>query len=188
MSFSEEGFERHKFTADAVMRLAEQGFFDNGPRVELLEGDLVDVSPQGPIHSTLVAMLHALLGEAYGPGYFARSHSPVVGTLDSIPEPDVAIVMGGQREFMHKLPGPDYTLLVVEVAHSSLPYDRKKARVYAKAGYAMYWLIDVQACRLEVYTDPSESGAYGNTQIFREDETVSLPGSAAKVKVAALLP
>ena len=101
---------------------------------------------------------------------------------------DVAVVRGHPRDFLSRLPAPADVVLVVEVAHSSLVMDRRKAGVYAKAGYDTYWLVDVEARRLEVRNGLTADGLYTKTEIFSDDAEVALPSTSALVRVADLLP
>jgi len=187
MSFAEPAFERHRFTADEVMEMAEVGAFARR-NVELLEGDLITVSPQGPIHSTSTVLLHRALEDAYGRAHHVRDHSPVRGTVDSIPEPDLAVVRGDPRNFFARLPGPTDVSLVIEIAFTTLAVDRHKARIYARAGYAAYWLVDVQGRRVEVYTKPTDDGVFAKTEIVPAETHLPLPGLQTTLCVHTYLP
>jgi hypothetical protein len=79
-------YPRRRFTADEVMRMVETGVLHDDERVELIQGELIVVRPQGPVHSSLVSLLRDALHTAYGGGHHLRDHSPVIGTVDSIPE------------------------------------------------------------------------------------------------------
>ncbi len=188
MVSSAQGYDTRRFTADEVMRMVDAGVLSPDERVELIEGELVVVTPQGPVHSTLTVLIHAVLQRAYGGGFHVRDHSPVAGTVDSIPEPDVAVVRGDARSFLAALPGPADVILVVEVAHTSLAMDRRKASVYASAGYETYWLLDVESRRLEVRVGRTADGLFTKTEIFADDAEVILPGTSSAVRIADLLP
>ncbi len=187
MNLVAETYARRRFTADEVMRMVETGVLREDERVELLEGELVVVTPQGPIHSNLTAKIHRCLEGAYGAGHYLRDHSPVAGTNDSIPEPDVAVVRGDLQSFFARLPGPADVPLVVEVSQSTTGIDRRKADIYAQAGYSAYWLIDVDARRVEVRTAPRD-GVYTKTEIVGSDGGVALPGVGTVLPVTELLP
>jgi Uma2 family endonuclease len=179
---------RRRFTADEVLRMVELGLLQDGPNVELLEGELVVVDAQGPVHSSLTVDLRRALERAYGDDHHVRDHSSVRAGPDSLPEPDIAVVRGPPRAYRKRLPGPKDIVLVVEVSHSSLRRDRRKADIYAAAGYAAYWLVDVDARRLELRTKPQKDGVYAKVEILDEDATVTAPGTKASLRVAALLP
>ena len=124
-------------------------------RLELLEGQLVTMSPVGPPHSSAVQrltelMLPALLGRAR-----VFSQSPFAALDSSEPEPDVAIVPLGDYHEEH----PSQAYLIIEVAESSLGRDRgQKQRIYARAGVPEYWVVDVEGRCIEVYVEPDFEG------------------------------
>jgi Uma2 family endonuclease len=135
-------------------RLVALGAFAD-ERIELLEGQLVPMSPIGPTHSSAVQklvelLLPKLLGRA---SVFVQSP---FGALDSSePEPDVAVVPFGDYHLEH----PTRAHLIVEVAESSLKRDRGvKQRIYARAGVPEYWIVNVEGRCFEVHTDPSADG------------------------------
>ena len=94
MELATKSYQRRRFTADEVMRMVETGVLYHGERVELIAGELLVMNPQGATHSSLTVHLHRVLQRAYGSAHHVRDHSPVVGTTDSIPEPDLAVVPG----------------------------------------------------------------------------------------------
>lgn len=178
---------RRTFTADEVWRMVEAGVLRPDEHVELIQGELVVVTPKGPSHSSLTTVLHRRLEATFGASFHVRDHSPVEGTVDSIPEPDVAVVRGDPRGFLDRLPGPNDVPLVVEVAHTTLTYDRRKTDVYAAAGYACCWIVDVKGRRVEV-RDGLRDGVYTRTAIVGDDGALAVPGSTETVPVVDLLP
>jgi len=113
---------------------------------------------------------------------------------DSQPEPDFTIARGDARAYLHRHPTVADVILVIEVAHSSLLRDqREKTRIYARAGVAVYWIINLVDRRVEVYTQPSgatAAPAYGNVQTFLPSDTISLvlDGNTLAIPVNELLP
>jgi Uma2 family endonuclease len=108
----------------------------------------------------------------------------------SEPEPDVSVIRGSIRDYENRHPGPGDVALVVEVTRTTAAKDRKLARVYAASGIPAYWIVNVPARRLEVYSGPS-GGAYSDRRVLAETETadVVLDGQAVgTVAVADLLP
>jgi Uma2 family endonuclease len=137
-------------------RMVELGMFED-ERLELLRGVLVTMSPQGEPHSTMTAWLAQSLSIALGLAYDVRSHSPLAATDDSEPEPDVSVSKRVQGTYYH----PTTALLVIEVSDSSLRKDRKiKTAIYAEAGCAEYWIVDISGDELvvEVHRDPTPTG------------------------------
>ena len=173
--------------------MIKHGLFDR-QHVELIEGYIIDMSPMGSEHATAVALTATALEHAFGPGYFVRWQMPFgVGEI-SEPEPDVAVVTGGIRDYTAE--HPRSAVLLVEVADSSLSYDRmEKASLYAKAGVLDYWILNLIDQQLEVYRHPvldSEAPygfGYADRAVFTAAERVTplaLPSST--IVVADLLP
>lgn len=177
---------RRKFTADEVYRMLDAGILEEGPGLELLEGDLVVMSPQGPPHAGFAELVRERLLQALGPGHNARTHAPVDAGPYSQPEPDVALVRGRAEDYLSRHPTAADTLLVVEVARSSLPRDRRKARIYAQAGFPEYWLFDVEARTVDVHRDPDGVGAYRNVRTATSGDRLAISGSIAELDLAAL--
>jgi Uma2 family endonuclease len=176
------------FTVDEVMRMLEVGILDEDEPVELLEGELVLMSPQDPKHANRAKQISRLLERLYGSGFDARCHSPLQIEGDSLPEPDVAVVRGDGLTFEDRHPEGKDALLVVEITSSSHGRDRRKAQLYARAGVPTYWLLDLPNRRLEVRTDPRPDGEYALTRLLGEAERVAVPETGEEIAVAELLP
>jgi len=146
---------RRKFTREDYYRLAELGVLREDERVELIEGEILQMAPIGPEHVAATHSLYDRLRRVFGKGYVVRMQSPL-SLGDSEPQPDLAVVAGSPSDFQHA--HPTHAVLVIEVAQSSLPYDREvKSSLYARAGIPDYWVLDLENRRLEVYRDPVES-------------------------------
>ena len=151
-------------------RLVEDGFFDEDEKIELLDGVIVQMTPQGIGHAAAIERLTQVLVLALVPRARVRVQLPYAASDVSEPEPDVAVVPPGDPERSH----PDRSLLLVEVAESSLAKDRRvKTRIYAAAGVPEYWIVDVAGRTIEVRTDPAE-GSYRRVRIARPGETIRL--------------
>jgi Uma2 family endonuclease len=143
-------------------RLIDLGAFGPDDRVELLGGQLVVREPQGRPHSTAIRLVAQTLRAAFGPGWSIEAQLPVSLDEESEPEPDVTVVAGAPRDYLQA--HPSRPGLVVEVALSSLALDRgEKASLYARAGLADYWIVNLVDNMLEVYRDPvaSPDSPYG---------------------------
>jgi Uma2 family endonuclease len=181
---------RH-FTVSEYLRLADVGVIGPSERVELIDGQIVAMTPQGPVHSALVAGIVARLNEIFPRDAFCvRPQSTLVLGEDEAPEPDVAVVAGPCEEHQAELPRS--ALLVVEVSESSLGFDRgRKADIYARAGVPEYWVVDVKGASVEVRRDPGPAG-YAATRVVRGDDAIlplALEGrSAVPLRAANLLP
>ena len=179
---------RRRFKADEILALVDAGVLSEDDPVELISGDLIVVSPQGPQHRTIIVELSERLRRAYAEDVHVQTHVPLAAAVDSLPEPDLAVVVGRPRDYMDRHPGGDETILVVEVAVTSHEIDRAKAVVYATAGVPEYWLIDLPGRCVEVYRHPREDGAYGMTSVLSDSEEIAVPGADVCWAVMDLLP
>jgi Uma2 family endonuclease len=146
------GVRQRLWTKQEYYRLGELGFF-HGQRVELIEGKLMVLSPQNAPHAGGVMKALAALQAAFATGYLVRPQLPIDLGQTSEPEPDLAVVAGNVEQFLQA--HPTSAVLIVEVADSSLSYDRnRKASLYARAGIADYWIVNLVDNQVEVYRDP----------------------------------
>jgi Uma2 family endonuclease len=149
---------RHKvWTRDTYYRIADSGAFE-GERVELIEGEVVYLSPQNYEHASTIGRMNAPLVLAFSPAYVVRVQLPLdLGNL-SQPEPDFAVVLREENE--RSQPHPSRAVLLIEVSDSSLPFDRgDKASVYAKAGFPELWIVNLVDRQVEVFRDPGPDPA-----------------------------
>ena len=153
---------RRRWKRDEYDWLVELGVFDGEP-LELLGGELVVAEPQYPYHSSGIGVVEYALRAALPPGWVTRTQAPVSLDDESEPEPDLAVVAGHPRDYRHEHPARP--ALVVEVAESSLAFDRKrKGSLYARAGIADYWIVNLVDRVLEIYREPAPDAAafYGS--------------------------
>ena len=178
---------RHRFSRAEYERMVGAGVFEPETRLELLEGEIVEMAPQKSRHATGVRLVEEALRRAFGEGFDVRTQLPLAIDDASEPEPDVAVVRGAPRDYRDA--HPTTALLVVEVADTTLGYDRvRKLRAYARAGIPEYWVLDVEGEALEVYRAPSAEG-YGARNILKTGESVTpLAAPDPPVAVADLLP
>jgi Uma2 family endonuclease len=164
---------RH-FTRAEYYRMAEIGLFD-GQRVELIQGEIVTMSPQNNPHALAVAIINGWLVRTLGEQFTVRCQLPLVASDDTEPEPDFSVVAGtaeSQREH------PTGALVVIEVADSSLAHDRRKADIYASRGVPDYWILNLRERKLEVYRSPEPFGdspfghRYASRVILASDQSI----------------
>ena len=165
-------------------RMAQLGFFQH-ERVELIRGTVVAMSPIGPPHSSVVDRLTRLLVRALDPRALVRIQQPFLANDESEPEPDVAVVPDGIYAEAH----PDHAFLIIEVAESSLDYDREtKGPLYAASGVGEYWIVDVAARAIEVYSCPV-NGRYRSLRTIDREGSVAIDAFAdVTIKVSTLFP
>jgi len=151
-------------------RLVEDGFFDEDEKIELLEGVIVQMTPQGLGHAASIEELTHLLVLALNTRARVRVQLPFAASAISEPEPDLAVVPPSEPRRSH----PERAFLLIEVADSSLNKDRRvKTRIYATAGVPEYWVVDVSGRSIEVRTDPGE-GSYRQVRVARPGESIRL--------------
>jgi Uma2 family endonuclease len=166
------------FTRAEYDRLVALGFF-RGERLELMHGRLLRMPPIGPPHATAVTRLAELLLPALLGRATVRIQQPFCAHDDSEPEPDIAVVPRGDYSAGH----PDRALLVVEVAESSLAYDRDTKRaLYAASNVSEYWVVDLASRTVEIFTDPRDD-AYAGSRVLAAGERIT-PGAFPDVAVA----
>jgi len=164
---------RHRLTRRDYYRLAEVGILKRDDRVELLEGQLIDMSPIGPRHAIVTENLTELLVTEFAGRAGIRCQLPVVLDDGSEPQPDLALVRRPWRGYPHTHPGPDDIFLLIEVADSSLAFDKGvKLELYARAGIPEVWIVDLTTDRVLVHRSPA-GGSYGSA------ERVEAPGVLA---------
>jgi Uma2 family endonuclease len=189
-----EGVRTRRWTRAEYDRLIRIGAFQPGEPVELLGGELVVSEPQSSAHYTAVGLVETALRSALGAGWLIRPQGPVALDDESEPEPDVALVRGGWRDYSDE--HPTRPALVVEVAASSLPIDRGyKGSLYARAGVRDYWILNLIDRALEVYREPVADTAaafgwrYAAVDRFGPDAAVApLAAPDARIRVSDLLP
>lgn len=160
--------EAHRFDADVYGRIVESGALDD-QRVELIDGQIVDMSLQLPRHAGAIERLTGLLG---GGAATLRIQLPLHVAGDSVSEPDIALTKDESSRDRH----PTSALFVAEVAVSSHVLDRgRKAELYAAAGVPVYWVVDVPGARVEVHGRPQPTGGYAAVRVYRGDEELPVP-------------
>lgn len=170
---------RHRVTVEEFHRMAELGVFGNEPRVELLEGVIVDQMTKNLPHVHATDLIQYLLIRLVPPGYFFSMGNPVtIAERDSEPEPDAMIVRGNLNDFKGRRRTPQDAALIIEISDTSYSFDRfQKSKIYATARVPVYWLLDLNRRRLEVHTDPIGEGTesvYRVTQLYLEAEDLPL--------------
>ncbi|MGE3808289.1 MAG: Uma2 family endonuclease [Gemmataceae bacterium] len=165
------------FSVDEYHRLIHIGLLTEDDPVELLEGWIVPKMPRNELHDVALDLVQEPLRARLPAGYRLRVQSAIT-TLDSEPEPDFAIVPGPATRFLAHHPLPAEIELLVEVSDSTLNRDRTdKGRLYARAGIAVYWIVNLVDRQIEVYTDPTGPDpvpAYRIRQEFGINDSVPL--------------
>jgi len=183
-----------RWSREEYDRMIDAGIFAPSERVELIAGEIIAMSPQKSGHATAVRLSEEALRADFGIGYYVRVQMPIALDPYSEPEPDVAVVPGSARDYRDA--HPTTALLIVEVADSSLTFDREqKGSLYARAGIADYWIMNLPEGRLEVYRDPVPmpqtryGWGYQTVRQYAIEDLVSpLAAPQAHIAIVDLLP
>jgi hypothetical protein len=168
---------------DEYENLVRQGRITENDRCELIHGVITDKMGIGDLHAACVKRLNGLFSNGAAKRYIVSIQDPIQFT-DSVPEPDCALLTYREDYYQHAKPRAADALLIVEVADSSLDFDRDvKGPMYSKAGIADFWIVNLIDDCIEVYRQPRANGTYVEPQIARRGESivaVALP----EIKVA----
>jgi len=163
-----------KFSVDEYHRLGEVGVLTTDDRVELLEGWILQKMTHNPPHGASVDHLRDVLADLLPDGWRVRAQLPVT-TADSEPEPDLVVVRGPASRYVSRHPSAEDAALIVEIADTSLERDREvKGPIYSRAGFPVYWIVNLVERRVEVYSDPSPTGGYHSRRDGSIGDHVSL--------------
>lgn len=169
---------RRRFTVEEFHRMVEAGVLGEDDRIELLDGEIVEMTPIGPRHAGGVNRLTRLFGARLRERVVVGVQNPVVLGPYWEPQPDLALLKARDDFYAHAHPGPEDVLLIVEVEETSLDVDRRvKVPAYARAGVAETWLLNLADDRLEVFRDPAPEGYRDVRRLGRGDRValVALP-------------
>ncbi len=162
------------FTVSEYYRMAEAGIIQPGERVELIEGRILEMSPKGTAHSTSTTLAARYFIVHLGDRAIVRIQEPVHISDRSEPEPDVVLARPLENKYADHHPAPDEILLILEIADTSLRYDRDvKSLLFAQAGIIQYCILNLNSKELEDYRNPDSEG-YRSKQTYKTDEQFSL--------------
>lgn len=194
---------RHLISVEAFHRMGETGILGPEDRVELIEGEIIDMSPIGVLHAAIVARLASPFSLRLGATAVVWCQNPL--RLDDVsePEPDISILRPRADFYTASLPGPSDVLLVIEVADTSLAYDLgTKVPLYARHGIPKVWVIDAATRQIRVFRGPfgggdasrsggngySEEGGVEPHEAAASAHVVDDAGNRVAVELARLLP
>ena len=163
---------RRQFTVIEYQRMAQSGILHEDDRLELIDGEILQMSPIGSRHIACVNRLMGNITSQVGQQVIVSVQNPIQLSDYSEPQPDLALLRAQADFYADALPTAQDTLLVIEVADTSLEYDRDvKIPRYAQANIPEVWLVNVKAERVTVYTQPTEQG-YQRMQHFQAKEVI----------------
>lgn len=178
-------FQKHTFTVAEYHRMAEVGLLSEDSRVELIEGEIIEMSPIGSTHSGTVNRSTRFFNRTLGELVIVSVQNPVRIDDFSEPQPDIALLRPRKDYYSRSHPTPEDVLVVIEVADTSAHYDRNiKLPLYARAGIAEAWLMVLSKTVIEVHSQPKD-GKYQKVQRLRRGRPLTssgIPGFSCRVE------
>lgn len=161
------------FTVSEYEQMTQAGIFADDDRVELIDGEIFEMAPIGSRHAACVRRLRLLLSQQLGDRALVDTQNPVYLHDRSEPQPDVVLLRHRADLYVAGHPRPSDVFLVIEVADTSLPYDRDiKVPAYARSGIPEVWVVDLTSMSVFVYRMPSPQG-YRDRQHVRSGQTIT---------------
>lgn len=178
-----------RWSVSQVLGMVDAGLLPEDDHVELIDGRMIAVTPQGAPHTWSVTQIAARIRRrlAARDDLLVVEEKPLVVDDLSLPEPDVALVRADAFAGGTRLPTGQDAVLVVEIAVTSQRLDALKADLYARAGIPVYWLVDVPARTVTVHTEPTPDG-YGQRTVIGETGALTFDGAEGEIPVASFLP
>ncbi|MFH1739778.1 MAG: Uma2 family endonuclease [bacterium] len=175
---------RRHFTVDEYYRMAETGILSEDDRVELIEGEIIQMTPIGSRHASHVKRLNQFFSCNLGARVIVSVQDPIRVDQHSEPQPDIVLLRPRSDFYAEAHPKPEDVFLVVEVADTSIDFDRQvKTPLYAKADILEVWLVDISGGSIEVYREPSLRG-YEQVERFQRGQDLS-PQAFPDIKLPA---
>lgn len=176
---------RRRFTVDEYHRMAQAGLLTADDRVELIEGEIIEMAPIGSAHASRVSRLNRLLVRAVGDAAVVWPQNPVRLGDHSEPEPDLALLKPHENDYRDELPTSSDVLLIVEISDSSLRFDREvKLGLYARHSIPVVWIVNLRDEKIEVYEGPGPD-AYESKTTVSGEQPLSLAAIPALTMTAA---
>ncbi len=165
---------RHRISADDFLNMARAGILNEGDRIELIEGDLIDMAPIGSEHASLTDWFTQTIVLAVGQQAIVRVQSSLFLDRHSQPQPDVQVLRAREDYYRKAHPRAGDVLLLIEVADTTARFDREvKIPLYARHVVSEAWLVDVAQRSVEVYRDPHpETSAYRQMTVYRQGRII----------------
>lgn len=167
---------------DEYYKMAEVGILKSEDRVELINGEIYQMSPIGSRHAAIVDHLAVVLKELFERNIIVRVQNPIRIDNTNEPQPDISLLKYRSDYYSSSHPGPADVLTIMEIAGSSLKFDQEvKAPLYATYDIQEYWIIDIENNEIQVFSNPKD-GNYSEIQKYETDRIISLMGKSLPVK------
>jgi Uma2 family endonuclease len=179
---------RHHWTVAEYHRMGEVGLLNEDSRIELIDGELIEMAPIGSPHGGNVNRFIRLFSRVVGSQAIVAAQNPVALGDYSEPEPDIALLRWRADDYEQSHPHPEDVLLLIEVSDTTLRYDRDvKVPLYASHGVPEVWLLDIQQKQLEIYRDPAQ-GHYRRRDCLRTGQIAPILCPDAVIDLAEVFP
>ena len=179
--------KRQLFTVAEYYKMAEVGIIKPTDRVELINGDIIHMSPIKSTHAGIVDFLVEILVVALHGKFVIKGQNPLRLSNISEPEPDIVVAKFKKDRYTSKHPRPKDVFLLIEVSDSTLETDRRvKSPLYAKAGIPEYWIINIPDKQIEVYRNPKEE-KYTTKKVYKKSQKVKCESIDFEIKVSDIL-
>ena len=180
--------DKTRISIDRYQKMIAAGVLTQRDRIELIDGEMINMAAIGPKHAAVTARLTKLLVLAVGDTAIVSPGGPVNRGDFSEPQPDLLLLQPRGDYYAGKIPETSDVLLLIEVSDSTLAFDQNAKRaLYARHGVIEYWIIDVEGKRIQVHREPTPDGSYVQVHRFGVTETVSPLGlPEARVLVQSL--
>jgi Uma2 family endonuclease len=179
---------RRSFTVAEYERMGQFGIFSKDERVELVCGEIIDMSPIGERHAACVARLTQAIALLIQRRAILWVQNPIRLNDHSEPQPDTAVLKPRADFYGQSLPAPEDVLLLIEVSDTTLEYDRQiKLPLYARAGVAEVWIVNLTDEQIETYRDPSGGAYQANASVRRGEEVEARTVASLRLGVAEIL-
>ena len=181
--------ETRKFTVEEYFQMVKAGIIQQGERVELIEGEILNVPPMEYPHSSGIIRYNRVFGRLAEERFTVLVQAPLPLGGNSAPEPDLALLKYREDDYAGGFPSSEDVLLVIEVSESSLNYDRDiKAHIYGRAGIPETWVLNLPEDSLERFAEPGPEGYTQHTTLRRGDKVTPVALPDMELAVEALLP
>ena len=172
-----------QITVNLYQQMGEKGLLTQEDRVQLIEGEILEMPPIGPRHGSVTGRLSKWMYQAVGDAAIIRLGNPLNLGEYSQPEPDLMLLTPRADDYVKSHPGPEDVLLLVEISDSTLNFDQGRKRdLYARFAIREYWVIDVKSRCIDVYSNPAD-GKFGSAVKYRLQNTIR-PGAFPQLRGA----
>ncbi len=180
--------QRRLLTVDEYQKMGEVGILTPDDRVELINGEIIKMSPFKSKHTSVVKKITALLYRLVADQMIISVQDPIRLNQHSEPEPDIALLKLSKDFYAKRHPGPKDVYLIIEVSDSTLEKDRTvKLELYAKAGIKEYWIVNLIENQIEVYKSP-KADKYKLRELIGKNDNIIFPKTEVTVKADEILP